>query len=810
MKKTFFLLIACCCSLLQAFSQTEHKISGKVQDNAGKALGNVTVQLLKATDSSLVKAALSDRQGSFDLSTLKSGNFLLSYTMVGFQKTYSPVFQLSGGTPYNAPVMQLAAADNKLEGVTVTSRKPLIEIKADKTIFNVENSINATGSNALELLQKSPGMKVDQNDNISMKGKNGVTIYIDGKMQQMDSKTLADYLRSINSNDIEAIEMISNPSAKYDASGNAGIVNIRLKKNKKFGTNGSATAGFTQGITPKANGALNLNYRDKKINLFGNVSANVGERTNDMILYRAQADSIFDQVSRNVSNNKNYNFKAGMDLFATKNSTWGVMSNASFGDNRWSNSGETRIYYQPTGKLERILIAGNNIPGKRTNVNNNLNYRYADSTGKEINVDLDYGLFRGWGRSYQPNTYMYLDGRPSYSVVNRNYTPTDIDIYTAKFDVEFPAWKGKFGYGAKFSYVNTRNTFEFFNDNKEGIPVKDNTRSNNFNYKENVNAAYLNYQRPLGKKMSMQLGLRAEQTNSEGDLRRHNDSVGQDDNVKRHYLNFFPSAAFTYNVNEKHTLNLTYSRRIDRPSYQDLNPFENKLDELTFQKGNAFLIPQYTDNIEFSHTFMGFLTNSVGYSHVSDFRGEVYSKDASKPNVSYVQQQNFGTQQIITYTVSSSLPIRKWWTGYANFYGNYQTLKGTYENTVLNLKTFGYGGYMQHTFLLGKDYSAELSGWMNGPSFEGNMRGKVMGSADIGVQKLLFNKKATLKLNFTDFMHTARWRGVIDQAGLYANISNRWEAQTFRVNFTYRFGSNQIKSARQRKTGQDTESGRIK
>jgi iron complex outermembrane receptor protein len=211
----------------------------------------------------------------------------------------------------------------KLQDVTVTSRKPMIEIKADKTIFNVENSINATGSNALELLQKSPGIQVDNNDKYSMKGKTGVKIYVDGKMMQLDSKDLAAYLKSINSNDVEAIEMISNPSAKYDASGNAGIINIRLKKNKKFGTNGSVNAGFVQGVTPKGNGSLNLNYRDKNVNLFSNAGGNMGMYENDLNLYRVQRDSLYDQKSTNRSDNKSVNVKAGADLFLDSKNTLG-------------------------------------------------------------------------------------------------------------------------------------------------------------------------------------------------------------------------------------------------------------------------------------------------------------------------------------------------------------------------------------------------------------------------------------------------------------------------------------------------------
>src|SRR5215210_432339 len=279
--------------------QNNNTVKGSVKNVSGTALQAVTVSLLSVKDSTLKKAEVTDDNGKFTISNIKSGKYLLNYTIVGYDKPYSPVFELKDGQTFTALPVRLKPSAATLKGVTVTATKPMIEVRADKTVFNVESSINATGSNALELLQKSPGVMVDNNDNISMKGKTRVKIYVDGKPMQLNSKDMAAYLKSINSNDIEALEIISNPSAKYDASGNAGIINIRLKKNKKYGTNGSATMGLVQGVTPKGDGSLNLNYRDKKINLFSNVSTSRGKYENDMSLYRIQNDTLYDQHSLN-------------------------------------------------------------------------------------------------------------------------------------------------------------------------------------------------------------------------------------------------------------------------------------------------------------------------------------------------------------------------------------------------------------------------------------------------------------------------------------------------------------------------------
>lgn len=749
-----------------AKAQTTTHVKGLVTDNKDKPLTEVSVFLLKAIDSSLEKTSVSDRKGKFDILVKSGGKYLLSYIELGFEKKYSQPFTIEPGQTLSMNTLKLNPVVNHLNDVTVVSKKPMFEIKADKMIFNVENSINATGSNALELLQKSPGIQVDNNDNISMKGKNGTKIYIDGKPVQLDPKNLAEYLKSINSSDIEAIEMISNPSAKYDASGNAGIINIKLKKNKKFGTNGSIGAGLTQGITPKGNGSFNLNYRDKTVNLFSNFSGDLGNWENTQNLYRIQNDSIYDQRSTQHSKNKSMNLKAGADFFINSKNTIGLMVTTNFGNYDWQSESNTPIYYNPTDQFEKTLQASNTIQGNRNNVTYNFNYRYADTSGKEINFDGDYGTFKGRSSSYQPNVYIDKTGAPIYSIITRNYTPINIDIYSAKVDAEQKVWKGKLGYGAKFSYVKTQNALDFYNV-QNGISQFAPSKSNSFTYKENINAVYVNFQRQLSQKWSLQAGLRLEQTNSDGILTRADGLLQSDDSVKRNYANLFPSAALTWNINKKNTLNLTYSRRIDRPNYQDLNPFENKLDELTYEKGNAFLRPQYTNNIELTHTFMGMINTSVGYSHVKDYATQFL--DTTNKNATYVQQRNLAIQQIFSFNIGTTLPIKKWWNGYANIWYNYQLFNGQLDNNEVSLKFPSYGAYLQQSFILGKDYIAEVSGWFNGPGIWGATgKTKAQGGLDIGLQKLFLKKKATLKLSATDLLATASpWHINSNFGGLY-------------------------------------------
>jgi iron complex outermembrane recepter protein len=790
---------------MQTIAQS--KINGKVTDVNKKSIQAVTVSLLNAKDSSLVKADVTDADGKFEIVTSKIGDFILAYSTVGYQTKYSKVYAITNGTTVNAENEILQKNNNTLQSVVVSSKKPMIEVKADKTVFNVEASINASGSDAMELLRKSPGVQVDNNDNISMKGKTGVRVYVDGKMMQLDTKDLAAYLKSINSNDIEAIEMISNPSAKYDASGNAGIVNIRLKKNKKFGTNGSVNLGFTQGFTPKGNGSVNLNYRDKKVNVFGNIGGNIGINRNALDLYRIQKDTLYDQNSIMKNDDKSINIKTGADFFINSKNTFGVLVTTNFAKNNSFNNGGTTISYNPTNTFVKKLVAQNTIPGKRTNANFNLNYRYIDTSGREINMDVDYGFYRGTGRSYQPNNYYGTNNAFLYSVINRNYTPTDIDIFTFKIDAEQKLGKGKLGYGVKTAFVTTKNTFDFFNE-VGGVIIKQLSRSNSFSYKENVNAGYVNYQRQFNEKWGIQTGLRVEQTNSDGTLTRADGLVQPDNRVKRSYTDVFPSAAATWNINKKHTLNLTYSRRIDRPTYQDLNPFENKLDELTFEKGNAFLRPQYTNNVELTHTFMGFINTTLGYSFVKDYATQATD---TAGNTTFVQQKNLAQQQIVSFNLGAPTPIKPWWNGYVNLWFNKQFFEGKIGDNKVKEQVPSYGAYLEQSFNLGKNYSAEISGWFSGPSvWGGTWKTKSNGSLDIGVQKQLLNRAATLKISATDILYTAPWRATNNFGGLYIKGGGNWESQTVRVSFSWRFGSAQINSARQRKAGSEEEAKRIK
>ena len=794
------------CISLFSSAQT---IEGIVKDENGKELFGASVLLQKHKDSSIVKVAITSNSGTFLFNNISSGKYFVSTTNIGFANYYSNVFDVENKN-ITVPTITLVKASKQLSEVVVTSQKPMIEVKADKTIFNIENSINAVGTDAFELLRKSPGVMVDKDDNVTLSGKNGVQIYIDGRPSPLSGKELADYLRSLQSSQIEAIELITNPSAKYDAAGNAGIINFKLKKNKQFGTNGSANAGYAVGTYSKYNAGLNLNNRNKKVNLFGTYNYNNNKNINTLSIYRDLLDTIFDQSGNMTNKSITHNFKTGFDFYANKHNTFGVIINGGFTSNDMTNYGRTPTYYKPNNSLVRTLVADNSTIGYNNNININGNYRHTDTSGRELNIDANYGYFNLNNNQQQPNSYYDKDGAFLYG---RNYnmiSPSEIKISNIKFDYEQPFKGGKIEVGTKFSYVKTTNDFQRY-DVSGSSKTLDSSRSNKFDYTENINAGYLNFKKQY-KGIMVQLGLRAENSNikgqSTGQNKNGNGYVPYDSTFERHYTNLFPSVAVTFNKNPMSQWGLSYSRRIDRPAYQDLNPFEFKLDEYTFQKGNTLLRPQYTNSFSISNTYKYRLNTTLNYSHVNDVFTQLI--DTAEKSKSFITKKNLAEQDIFSLNISYPLQIKQY-SAYFNINANLSHYKANFGvGRTVDLQVFAANLYMQHSLKIGKGYSVELSSWVSTPSIaEGTFKSKAMGYVDIGMQKQILQEKGNIKLTVSDIFKTMRWSGTSDFAGQYLNAAFRWESQQLKLNFSYRFGKSTVKSARQRATGVEEESKRV-
>lgn len=802
---------------------TRGSINGQVATTSGKPLEFSTMMLLKATDSTLVKGAITDVSGKYVFESVGAGRYLVMAQQMGYRKTYSPAFALDEAHPaIEIPTLALPDESKSLTEVNVVAKKPFIEQQVDRTVVNVENSIVASGNTALEVLEKAPGVTIDrQNDQIQLKGKSGVIVYIDGKQTYLSQQEVSNLLKNTPSDNIATIEIITNPGSKYDAAGNSGIINIKMKKNKNFGTNGSFIVGTGYGWVnnlagarddlPKFNTSLNLNNRTSKVNLFGNYSYVNREsaQTNELnrIIPFNGTTTYFDQRSFRPNRFEGHSYKGGLDYFINSKSTIGVLVNGFSNDWRSGGANSTLISNE-NRQLTSNPVTQTNMGELLQNVTGNLNYKYEfDGKGREWTADADYVRYKGHNDNNLSTIYYGPDGgtiRPQQDV--RNNMPSEINILAFKTDYVHPLAKGaKLEAGLKSSFVKADNNSVFDTLQQESrVWLFDASRSNQFKYDENINAAYLNYAGKIGKKLKVQAGLRAEHTHSVGM------SVTLDQRVERNYLNLFPTLFFSRQLDTNNVLNLSYSRRIDRPDYQNLNPFVFFLDPYTYQQGNPFLRPQYTNSVELTHVFKSTVSTTLGVSRTTDFINRETPRQIAAQNITYVTPENLGHLDNVNLTVSFPVSVTKWWrmqNNVSTYYTHYQTF---YSGTPFEVKLLAYNLYTSNNFTLSKTLTAELSAWYNSASQYGFYKASPMGAFSLGVQKKLMDGKANLKLNINDPFWLNQFNGRAIVQDINFRVRSQWESRRVNLTFTYRFGNQNVKSERQRNSATSAEQNRVK
>src|SRR5215213_9153240 len=678
MKKLIPLLILLFSVALTSWGQTKTgRITGQVIDGSQKTIEAATISLLRGKDSSVVKFSVADKKGNYVFENISSGQYLVSVSAVGHAKGFSEKVEISEAQALiTLKTIELIPQAKNMTGVTVTSNRPLIEQKIDRTVVNVEASVTNVGISALEVLEKSPGITVDKDGNISLKGKEGVMVTIDGRPTYLSGPDLANMLRSMQSSQLDQIEIMTNPPAKYDAAGNAGVINIKTKKNKQFGYNGSATVGYGQWYYPKFNESLNFNYRKNKVNFFTNLGHNYGQSKGKIDLQRNFLEkdtksllSSFDQHTRRGSENNTYNGKVGFDYFPGKNTTVGVVLTGYTSDQNRSMRTATDIDFQNGEISKQRSVSTEKQEWK--NYSGNINFRQVlDTSGKELTADLDFVGYDSRNATSLMNYYFDANNIATETPDTLlGSLPQNIKVYSGKMDYLHPLKKGgRIEAGIKSSLVKTDNDAGY-DSLINGSHIKDFGRSNYFVYEENINAAYANLSGPLGKKWNGQLGLRVENTNAKGDQKGNQVTPGE--KFERKYTQLFPTAYLQYVADKNNSFVLNYGRRIRRPNYQSLNPFISFLDRYTFQQGNPNLKPQFSHNIELSNTHKNFLTTTINYSRTTDILQEVIEQNEEK-NETYVRRANIARQRQYGISVNASTPITKWWSNnmYVNVYNN--------------------------------------------------------------------------------------------------------------------------------------------
>ena len=814
--KQIFSLFAIMSFAISSFAQNSGKITGSIKDGGNqKIIDAASISLLKAIDSSLVKVSVTDKNGNFVFENVKDGTYLLQAASIGHAKTYSPVVTISQESPVaSAGVLQLVPVSKNMKEVVVTSKKAFIERKLDRTIVNVDASITNAGATALEVLEKSPGVTVDKDGNVSLKGKQGVVIYIDGRPSYLSGPDLANMLRNMTASQLEQIEIMTNPPAKYEAAGNSGVINIKTKKNKMFGYNGSITTGYTQGRYARFNDALSFNYRNKKINLFSNFSYNRHHKGEELYIVRnfreastKDIKSIFDQTSYMENQSHYYNAKIGADYTFTKKTTFGVVLNGYYNPSKWESNTNTLIY-DPNNILTSKTGATAVNDEKWKNFSGNLNFRtILDSVGQELTTDLDYIQYKS--TSVQPLTSYYYDnmGNPTQVPDVLNGTlPTEIKIYSGKVDYTLPLKHGaKFEAGIKSSYVKTDNNAQY-DSLKTGYSVLDSGRSNHFIYDENINAAYVNYSRPLGKKWSTQLGLRLENTNANGNSTgyKYNTAENKFENsttkFHRSYTQLFPTVYVQYTASEKNQFSVNYGRRIERPDYEDMNPFVHFLDRYTFEQGNPNLSPQFAHNIELSHTYKGFLTTTVNYTSTTDIIQQVLEQN-ELTNETFIKKANIASAKQVGLAISAYKEITKWWSGniYANVYNN--RFKGIVNNETVSVGISTFMAQVQQQFKFGKGWAGEISGFYRTKGLEGVIFIQPFMQLDAGISKQVLKNKGSIKLNIRDIFAGSVFKGYSKYGTVDANFKDVNDGRAIGVTFSYRFNKGKLKAGSSKKAG---------
>ena len=785
-------------------------VRGTVVDGAGKGLEFVTMMLVKAKDSTLVKGAVSDVAGKYDFESIGAGQYRVLAQQLGFRKTYSEAFTLDQNHPFaEMPALTMPEESKSLTEVKVTAKKPFIEQEIDRTVVNVENSIVSSGSTALEVLEKAPGVTIDrQTDQLQLKGKSGVIVMIDGKQTYLSSADVANLLKNTPSDNIEKIEIITNPSSKYDAAGNVGIINIRMKKNKNFGTNGTLTLGAGYGRFEKANTNLSLNHRVGKINAFGNYSFFHNRRfqINEITRTIPNGTSLtyFEQNSYRPNRFDGHNVRAGLDYFVSKKSTIGFLTTGFINDWQQMNAFNYTTIKDANGNITLKPTTNVGVKNKWSNLTGNVNYKYDfNGKGRELTADMDYSYFNGDSYNNLNTTYQDAKGntvRPAEIV--RNIMPSEINIWAFKSDYVHPTAKGgKFEAGVKSSYVSSDNNMSY-DDYVDGRWVPNAGQSNQFIYTEKINAAYTNYSGKIDKRTTFQAGVRVENTQSRGN------SVTLNKVVDRSYTNLFPTVFLSRQLDTNNVLNLSYSRRIDRPNYQNLNPFRFYLDPYTYKEGNPYLRPQFTNSFQLTHVYKGAFSTSLGYSRTTDVIVDEVPGQIPEKNITYVITDNLATQDNVNLTVSFPVRVNKWWSMQNNVTAYYNRFNSPYLGAQYNVSFVAYNLYTSNSFVLGKGFTAELSGWYNSPGVYGFYRYQPQGAFSMGVQKSVLNKKGTLKVNINDPLWLNRFNGIAQYQDINFRVKAGWESRIVRATFTYRFGNQNVKGARQRQSATSAEQSR--
>ena len=786
----------------------QSQISGTVNLDSGQPLPFANVLLLSAADSSLVKGEVSGNDGSYVLEGIAPGDYLLMTSMVGYLETYSMPFKLkaqSGKKEMDALVLRENVA--QLDAVEVVAKKALFEQKIDRLVVNVEGSITSAGATALEVLERSPGVVVNrQNSSISLAGKDGVIVMINGKINRMPLAAVVQMLEGMPSGNIEKIELITTPPANFDAEGNAGFINIVLKETSDQGLNGSYTFSGGYGKGDVSSAGINFNYRKNKINVYGDYS--FSRRAQEQIFafdrqvllegrtIRTDTRSMRDPVQRN------HNARLGLDVDLSKKTVLGLLLSGY--DNRWSMDAVNKTRILSNGTLDTLLTITNDEVNHWKHFGGNLNLQHTFASGEVLTFDADYLRYD----NENPTNYLnsYSDGSDNLLFEERTFsgkvTPIKVGVgkldFNKRFSEKLNMEAGVKGTLSRFDNDVTVSRFD------GGFEVNDPSLTAEYRLEEDIAAAYTAFDVKLDEKSDLKLGLRYEYTNS------NLGTVEEANIVDRQYGNLFPSFFLSRKFSENHSANLSYSRRITRPTFNDMAPFVIFMDPYTFFSGNAALQPSISNNVKLDYRFKTALI-SIQYTVEDSAIARFQSRVIEGTNQQLIRAENMKNRKTAALTIAFPWDVTSWWRMQNNIIGNWQEANTYFDDDLVRVSTKNFQLVWINNFTLPKDFTVELMGFYNSKALFGIMEALPMGAVNFGVQKKFKGNSGTLRFGIDDVFNTLRIRsnGNYPEYNLVSQAEIDFSQRTFKLTYSRNFGDKKLKDARQRDTGSEEERRRV-
>jgi iron complex outermembrane recepter protein len=799
MKRYLFIFFAAFWIGHAAANITGGTVSGKIITAEQKPVEFAVVTLLKASDSSLVKGALTNSEGKFTLEDLPAGEFFISASCAGYTKKQELPFELGENQAITVADIMLEAVKEMAE-VAIVASQPLFVQKPGMLVMNVENSPVRLSGTAYDLVKAAPGVFIDQNGNISLKGKSGVRVYIDGKNLYLAGEQLQNYLLTIPAQDIVRVEIITNPSAKYDAEGNAGIINLVTQKGSRQGLNASVYGGGALGKLPRSFAGVNFNYGKPKYNIYGKYDFGTPWRIEDHQIRKSVTyeglTSYYTQRTLITFNPYVHVLRFGVDFTPRPKTTWGIRLDGSRDAENISTDNHS-VITQPDSGTTTLLNQVNRLHGRFNNAGAGAYLKHEfDSSGAELSFAANWLLY--YDRTNETYDLVFTDGNNNpigAPLFQRSKSGSDIGIYVFQADYAQPfAKKYKLETGLKTSYVKTANELVFELE-ENGSWIYDSTRSNTFTYIEQISAAYVNGSASFDR-WEIMAGLRGEYTISDGN------SPTMDQEVRLGYFELFPSAFITWKANRANAFGLSLTRRINRPDYQSLNPFLFYIDQFTYKAGNPFLQSEIAWNAEVTYSYNNFLFLSAGYSRTTEAMTDI-SRQVDSTGIIYQTTVNLDTVLSMYAGATVSYDIAKWWTMDVNFNTAYARYRSDLYGASLDNHKVSFSADASETFLLKDGWKIQVSGFYRSKMYYGMFLFQPMGGVDMAVSKNFLANKLQCSVGFRDIFHTQILNLDVNFDQQDIHVHHISDSQVVTVRMRYNFGNAKAARKSEFKNGAD-------